>query len=175
MPTAKCIIQDTTGRQLATRSGLQRLRCSVFHLHHDQAMKSPLRVRQFFKTVLQQVHHFKVDVIAGDANAAAYKYFKKQQYQDLYNSSVAIMLRKMQREVNEGRSFESRIHLDSYINNHFSQLGSASDLDLLLHGYSLTWKTTWTQNHERILEQLACANTRQREKTRGGQLSFQRY
>ena len=40
-------------------------------------MKSPLRVRQFFKTVLQQVRHSKVDVIAGDANAAAYKYFKK--------------------------------------------------------------------------------------------------
>ena len=129
-------------------------------------MKSPLRVRQFFKTVLQQVHHFKVDVIAGDANAAAYKNFKKQQYQDLYNSSVAVMLRKMQREINEGRPFESRLHLDSYTNNYLSQLISASDHDLLLHGYSLTGKTTWTQKHERILEQLACAKTRQREKTR---------
>ena len=78
VPTAKCI-QDTKNRQLATRSGLQRLRCSVCHLHHERAMKSPLRVRQFFKTVLQQVHHFKVDVIAGDANAAAYKYFKLQE------------------------------------------------------------------------------------------------
>ena len=82
-------------------------------------MKSPLCARQFFKTVLQQVHHFKVDVIAGDANAAAYTYFKKQQYQDLYNSSVAIMLRKMQRKVNEGRPFESRIHIDYFTNNHF--------------------------------------------------------
>ena len=71
VPTAKCIIQDTEGRQLVTRSGRQRLQCCVCHLHHDQAMKSPLRVRPFFKTVLQQVHHFKVDVIAGDANAAA--------------------------------------------------------------------------------------------------------
>ena len=174
VPSAKCIIQDTTERQLVTRPGLQRLRCCVCHLHHDQTMKSPLRVRQFFKTVLQHVHN-SGDVIAGDANAAAYKYFKKQQHQDLYNSSVAIMLRKMQREGNEGRPFESRTHIDSYINNHFSQLGSASDLDLLLHGYSLTEKTTWTQNHERILEQLACANTRQREKTWRGQLSLQRY
>ena len=121
MPTAKCI-QDTTERQLVTRSGLPRLRCCVCHLHHELAMKSPLRVRQFFKTVLQQVHHFKVDVIAGHANAAAYKYFKKQQYQDFYNSSVAVMLREMQREVNTGRPFESR-------HNHFSQLNSASDLD----------------------------------------------
>ena len=40
-------------------------------------MKAPSRVRLFFGTVLQKVHHFKVDVIAGDANAAAYKYYKK--------------------------------------------------------------------------------------------------
>ena len=55
-------------------------------------MNAPAAVRQFFKTVLQQVHHFKVDVIAGDANAA-YKYYKHQEYQDLHISSVAIMLR----------------------------------------------------------------------------------
>ena len=79
-------------------------------------MKPPYRVRQFFRTVLQQVHHFKVDVIAGDANAAAYKYYKKQEYQDLYNSSVAVMLREMQREVNTGRPFESRLHVDYYTN-----------------------------------------------------------
>ena len=104
VPTAKCI-QDTKEGQLETRSGLPRLRCCVCHLHHEQAMKSPLCVRQFLKTVLQQVHHFKVDVIAGDANAAAYTYFRKQQYQDLYNSSVAVMLRKRQLEVNTGRPY----------------------------------------------------------------------
>ena len=136
VPTAKC----NQERQLATRSGLQRLRCCVCHLHHEQAMKSPLRVRQFFKTVLRQVHHFKVDVIAGDANAAAYKYLRKQQYQALCNSSVAEMLREMQREVNTGRPFESRLHIDYYTNKHLSQLSSASDLDLLLHGCSLTVK-----------------------------------
>ena len=63
-------------------------------------MKAPYCVRQFFGTVLQQVHRFRVDVIAGDANAAAYKYYKKQEYQYLYNSSVAVLLREMQREVN---------------------------------------------------------------------------
>ena len=35
-------------------------------------MKSPAAVREFFETVLQQVRHFKVDVIAGNAKAAAY-------------------------------------------------------------------------------------------------------
>ena len=65
------------------------------------------------------------------------------------------MLREMQREVNMGRPFESRLHINYYTNNHFSQLSSASDLDLLLHDYSLMEKTTRTQNHEEILEQLA--------------------
>ena len=75
-------------------------------------MKAPYRVRQLFNTVLQQVLHFKVDVLAGDANAAAYKFYRKQQYQDLHNSSVAIMLRETQHEVNMGHPFESRLNID---------------------------------------------------------------
>ena len=59
-------------------------------------MKAPYRVRQLFATVLQQVHRFKGDVIAGDANAAACKCYKNQEYQYLYNSAVALMLREMQ-------------------------------------------------------------------------------
>ena len=43
-------------------------------------MKAPYRVRQFFAKVLKKVQHYRVDVIAGDANAAAYKYDKKQEY-----------------------------------------------------------------------------------------------
>ena len=48
------------------------------------------------------MYHVKVDVIAGDANAAGYKYCKKQEHQDLHDSSVAVMLREIQREVNTG-------------------------------------------------------------------------
>ena len=70
-------------------------------------MKAPYRVRQFFGTVHQKVQHFKVDVIPGDANGAAYKYYEKQEYQNLYNYSVAVMLREMQREVNTGRPCET--------------------------------------------------------------------
>ena len=106
VPTTDCI-RDTKDRQLVTRSGLQTLRCCVCHLHHEHAMKAPSRVRQFFKTVLQQVHHFKVDVLAGDANLAAYKFHRKQQYQDLHNSSVAIMLRETQHEVNMGHHLKA--------------------------------------------------------------------
>ena len=82
VPTANCN-RDIKERQLVTRSGLQRLRCCVCHLHHERAMTAPGSVRMFFKKVLQQVHNFKVDVIAGDANAAVYKYFGKQEYKDI--------------------------------------------------------------------------------------------
>ena len=57
-------------------------------------MKSLAAVRQFFETVLQQVRHFKVDVIAGDANAIAYKNYKRQEHQDLHDSSVAVMQKR---------------------------------------------------------------------------------
>ena len=82
VPTANCI-RDTNERQLMTRSGLQRQPCCVCHLHHERTMTAPGSVRKFFKKVLQQEYNFKVDVIAGDANAAAYKYFRKQEYHDL--------------------------------------------------------------------------------------------
>ena len=82
-------------------------------------MKAPATVRRFFGTVLQQEHRFKVDVMAGEANAAAYKYYKKLEYHDFYNSSVAVILREMQREVNTARPFDSRLRIDYYTNNHF--------------------------------------------------------
>ena len=75
LKTISCLrqnmFQDTKERQLVTRSGLERLRCCVCHLHHEQVMKAPCRVRQLFATVLQQVHRFKGEVIAGDANACS--------------------------------------------------------------------------------------------------------
>ena len=61
----------------------------------------------FFITVLQQVCHCKVDVIAGDANAAACMSYKNQEHQDLYDSSIAVMQREMQREVNTGHHLEA--------------------------------------------------------------------
>ena len=69
-PTASCV-NDTKKRQLVTRSGLSRLRCCVCRLHHKWAINSTAAVREFFGTMLQQVCHLLVDVIAGCANAAA--------------------------------------------------------------------------------------------------------
>ena len=73
--------------------------------------------------------HVKVDVIAGDANAAPFKYYKNQEYQDLYDSSVAVMLREMQREVNTGHTFEIKLHIVCSTNNHPAQLHAANETD----------------------------------------------
>ena len=156
VPTAKCV-QDTKERQLVTRSGLQRQRCSVYHLHHKQAMKAPYRVRQLFGTVLQQVHHFKADVIAGDANAAAYTFYKKQEYQYLYNSSVAVMLREMQREVNTDCPFESGLQSNYYTKNHF--LSFAQQVIMIV----ASWLLSHGENHldPKIMRKL-WSNTRER-------------
>ena len=103
-------------------------------------MNSPAAVREFFGTVLQHVCHFKVDVIAGGANAAAYKcYKKKQEYQDLFNSSVAIMFGEMQREVNMGHPLENRLHIDYSTTNHPTQLHAANDIDCCFMAI-LSWR-----------------------------------
>ena len=62
--------------------------------------------------------------MVGDANAAAHKYYKNQEYQDLYDSSVAVMLREMQQEVNSGHPCERKLHMDYSTNNHPTQLHS---------------------------------------------------
>ena len=98
------------------------------------------------------------DVIAGDANAAAYKFFKKQEYQDLYNSQVVIMLREKHREVNEGRPFESRLLIDYANKNHSFHIRSASDLDCCFMGILSGRKPPGPIIMRTLLEQLAWAN-----------------
>ena len=118
-------------------------------------MKALCRVRQFFAKVIKRVQHHRVDVIAGDANAAAFKYYKRQEYQDLYNSWVAVMLREMEREVNIDRPFQSRLHIDYSTKNHHSQLRSTDYSDCCFVA-TLSWtKTAWTLNYEKNLEQHA--------------------
>ena len=66
------------------------------------------------KKVLRKVQHYRVDVIAGDATAAAYRYYKRQSCHALYNSSVAVMLREVQREVNMNHPFQEQTSLWSF-------------------------------------------------------------
>ena len=74
-----------------------------------------------------------------DANAAAYKYYKKREQQDLHDSSVAVMLREMQREVNTGHPFERKLHIDYSINNHPTQLHAANEIDCCFMAI-LSWR-----------------------------------
>ena len=112
-------------------------------------MNSLAAVREFSGTVLQQVCHFKVDVIVGDANAAAYKYCKRQEHQDLHNSSVAVMLREMQREVNTGPQLNAGFTTTI---NHPPQLHAATDLDCCFICHPYMGKASRTPNRERTLK-----------------------
>ena len=116
-------------------------------------MMAPHRVRQIFAKVPKKVQYYGVDVIAGDATAAAYRYYKRQSYQALYMSSVAVMLREVQREVNMNHPFQSRLHSGHSTNNHHSQLPSTDYPHCGFMAYSLMEKTAWTQNYEKTLEQ----------------------
>ena len=132
-PTGNCI-RDFKKRELVHKSGLTRLRCCVCHLHHEKSRTAPKSVRHFFfKKVLQATHNWRVDVIAGDANAASYRYYPSQKCKDLHNSSVAIMLREMQSEVIRNQPYERRLHVDYLTNHHPLQLRAAGtpkeDLD----------------------------------------------
>ena len=73
------------------------------------------------------------------------------------NSSVAVKLREIQREVSMGRPFKSRLHIDHFTDNHLSLLRSAGDLDCcfmaVLSGReppgSRIKKTLWSNTRER--------------------------
>ena len=138
-------------------------------------MRAPNRVRQFFARVLKKVQHYRSDVVARDANAAAYKYYKRQEYQDLYNSSVAVMLREMQREVNMNRPCQSRLHIDYSTNNHHSQLRSTDSLIVA------SWLFSVAENclDPEVRENSGAPRVSVRRVNRGnkvrGQLLFQEY
>ena len=75
---------------------------------HEQATKSPYRVRQFRNSTSASTPFQGRCHCWRDANAASYKDNKKQACKYVCNSSVAGMLREMQRMVNTGRTFEIR-------------------------------------------------------------------
>ena len=134
-PTASCI-NDTKKRQLVTRSGPDW--DAVYAISTTSGRWIHLLL---FENSSEQCFNRCVTsrLVSGDANAAAYKYYKKQEYQDLHNSSVAIMLREMRREVNMGLPFENKLHIDYSTNNHPTQLHAADDLDCCFMAI-LSWR-----------------------------------
>ena len=83
---------------------------------------------------------------------------KNQGYRDLCNSSVAVILREVQREVDGRRPFEDRLCIDYYISNHFVHTSTASDLDCCFMAILSRWKppgprmmrTLWSNSREQM-------------------------
>ena len=150
-PTASCI-NDTKERQLVTRSGLPRLRCCVYHLHHKRAMTSPA-VLDFFKTMLQQVCHFNVDVIARDANAAAYKNYKNKSTKICTILQLQSCKERCNVKSMRDTHLKCKLHIDYSTNNHPPQLHTATDLDCCSMATLFMVKASRTPNHEKTLEQ----------------------
>ena len=121
-PTAKCINDTKKGNwwpDLDFQSWGAVLATSTTSVQWSHPLQLENSSRRCFNKC---VHHFKVDVIAENTNAAAYRYYKDQVYQDLYNSSVACST-----------------------NTHPSTSRSKWSW-LLLHGHSLMEKASRTQN-----------------------------
>ena len=83
------------------------------------------------------------------------------EYQDLCNSSVAVMLREMQGEVNMDRPFESKLHIDYSTTNHHSQLRTTDNLDCCVMAI-LSWRKP---PGPRIMRKLG-SNTRERTQSK---------
>ena len=139
------------------------------------SLEGTLSCSTFFAKVLKKVQHHRVDVVVGDATAAAYRYQNRQEYQYLCNFLVAVMLRDMQREVNMSRPFQSRLHCDYSTNNHHSQLRSTDYPDCCFMAYSPMEKTAWTQNCEKTLEQHVLSYTEWTKGASWGQLLSKGY
>ena len=103
-------VHSTTCRTHSFLSTVQSaLACSLFMIcvcaHVCLAHSTHHRCINAF--ALPQDHNLRV-VERGLIPIQQHKYFRRQEHQGLDNSSVAVMLREMQREVNEGRPFEDR-------------------------------------------------------------------
>ena len=135
-------------------------------------MNAPAAVRQFLKTVLQQVCHFKIDVIAGDANATAYKHYKRQEYQDLHNSCCHHVERCNVRSIRDAHlkaSFTSIIKPIIILLSFTQEEILTVVLWLFSHG-----KASWIQIMRQLWSNSRKQTQRKREETNGRQLVHQK-
>ena len=69
--------QDSSGA-IITRCGQATTRVCVYHVDNNQARTSPAMCRMALVKMAQVCIHYQIDLIGGDANAAAYRYIKGQ-------------------------------------------------------------------------------------------------
>ena len=77
---------------------------------------------------------------------------KRHDYHDLCDSAIAVVLQKMQREVNVGHPFKNMLHIDESSNHHPNPLHAANDLDGCLVSIH-SWRQPSGPEYEEILGQ----------------------
>ena len=122
---------------------------------HERCAARRLRLRQMFLDAAR----YQVDFMGGDANAAIYRYFKRQPIMNIAKSSFSIMLNTMVHSINQViQNPEQKVHAglvtsnswefferySSIVNNHTSEeahrLLNAEDLSIdCVVGVVLSW------------------------------------
>ena len=102
-------------------------------------MNSPAAVRYFSKQCFNKCITSRLMSLQEMPTLQHTSTTKKQEHQDLHDSSVAVMLREMQREAKTGHPFERRLHIDYSTNNHPTWLHEANDTDCCFMAI-LSWR-----------------------------------
>ena len=117
-----------------SRAGLQEVVVSAFHIHNTYATSKMGRNHFALKRYFQAVIDYQVDIISGDANQAAFKYYNNQEIPDPGNSVVQLLFHQMIADVNRGVELKCRVSgllLDNNsVNEYVSLSRGEPDVDL---------------------------------------------
>jgi hypothetical protein len=100
--------QERRNRTMCSRSTYQ---FGVYHINSNKCGQMDT-VRRHFEQFIRSCVKHRVDVLGGDGNGAAYKYFNNQKFSDPMNSSVCRIIRHVQEQWNTGKPVALRLTLD---------------------------------------------------------------
>eukprot|EP00974_Lingulodinium_polyedra_P063463 6127250-Lingulodinium_polyedra.AAC.1 len=92
-----------------SRAGLTEVVVSAFHINNAYATSKMSRVRSGLKTYFQAIMDHQVDIVAGDANQAAFRYFNRQKVPDPGNSIIQVLFHQMITDINRNTEFKCRV------------------------------------------------------------------
>jgi hypothetical protein len=95
-----CVFQVSFGHlsdkeEPLSRSGLNRVRVCVYHVNNVAAKRKPDIVRGHLAAMAIDICQLQIDIVAGDANGAAYSYYKRQRNPSPRNSSANTHSRRL--------------------------------------------------------------------------------
>ncbi len=100
--------QERRNRTMCSRSTYQ---FGVYHINSKKCGQMDI-VRKHFEQFIHSCVKHRVDVLGGDGNRAAYRYFNNQKFSDPMNSSVCRIIRHVQEQWNTGKPVALRMTLD---------------------------------------------------------------